>query len=104
MWRWALAPTVVMGQSSSSASSLPNPPRFRMWKVKDSVASPLDVSRRGEISQGNTIIFLTKNPSFFCFTLLELPAGKRFVVPFPFGSAPRAPRVAHTSLNFSSHL
>lgn len=57
-----------MGQSSSSASSMPNPPRFMVGKVKDSASSPSDGSRRGEISQGNMIIFLIKNPSFLLYS------------------------------------
>lgn len=92
-------------QSSSSASSMPNPPTFRIRKVKNSVSSPLDGSRRGE-ERFLREMWLSFSLKFqaFCFTLLELPARTGFTVLFPFGSAPNAPGAAHTTLNFSSHL
>lgn len=39
MWKWALAPTPVMWQSSSSVSSVPESPSLRTGKVKDYASS-----------------------------------------------------------------
>lgn len=90
----------IMCQSSSSVSTVPKSLSPLMRKVKT-----LGDYRGRELFQGNNDFLLIKHPVLLAgLPLMELPDGKGSVAPFPLWNTPNGHGVAHTLINFSSHL